>query len=110
MYNIKFIIALLLLSGCMTPKPFQAPAPNSPPPAKSLPSGCTPNPGQPEIIDPIGDDSILQQSHFYPFVWISLLVLAMCIIPYLYMKASPHFPAAKEKSLKWWGNVALLRS
>ena len=73
---------------------------NTTPTAAPLASGCTPNPGQPIIIDPIGDNSISQQSHFYPFMWISLFVLAMCFIPYLYMKASPHFPKVKETSLK----------
>ena len=101
MTKIKLIIAMLFLAGCKTPKHIYPHPQSPPPPAKSFPSGCTPNPGQPFIIDPIGDNSIPQQSHFYPFVWISLLVLGICFIPYLYMSLSPHFPVVKQKSLKW---------
>ena len=98
------LIIALFLGGCYSghrpPLPFNTPPGKLPPPAPSVPDRGG--------IDPLQTDQIAEQSHVYPFLCITLFVMAICLLPLLWIAVKPHLPrvyeygSLKVKNFKDW--------
>jgi len=94
-----FILFLYTAWGCSSTSnnPFLTPfsSKSSPSPSTSL----TPTPSIPDQggIDPLNSDHISAQSHIYPFLFIAIVVLALCFGPLLWHYVGPWLKKKLDK-------------